>query len=155
MTADLIFGNRRRLAPRRRVSISRSQFRPTSLASAEPVRLHYLAQQELFFMELFSRLGRLLSLGFAFILCAAGPPHSLAQEVERTPSGVIVHASTGTVRIDVCSDSVLHVVASTRTVPKLSVVPSVVKPCSDSTFTSSLDNERAYVSTGRLKVDAG
>ena len=104
-------------------------------------------------MELFSRLGRLLSLGFAFILCAAGPPHSLAQEVERTPSGVIVHASTGTVRIDVCSDSVLHVVASTRTVPKLSVVPSVVKPCSDSTFTSSLDNERAYVSTGRLKVE--
>ena len=84
---------------------------------------------------------------------AAPAPPAHAEAIERTANGVIVHVAKGVVQVEVCSDRVVHVLASAAGAPAKSVVPAVIGPCSDAAFTSSSDDARFHIETLALKID--
>jgi alpha-D-xyloside xylohydrolase len=98
-----------------------------------------------------------ISLALSMITLAAGlaalAPQAHAEAIERTKNGVIVHASKGVVQVEVCSDRVVHVLASVAGAPVKSVVPAVIGPCADSAFTSSSDGAGFHILTGKVKID--
>jgi alpha-D-xyloside xylohydrolase len=76
-----------------------------------------------------------------------------AEQIERTANGAIVRTATGVVRVEVCSEGVVHIVANATGSSINSLVPTIVRPCAGAQFTSSSDNSHLYVLTGKLKVD--
>ncbi len=92
----------------------------------------------------------LRSLGL-FLLAAfswVSPGHS--QVPERTANGAVVHYSGGIVRVEVCSSSVIHVVAGPAAAPAKPVVPAVIKPCTASAFTITADHAQVSLRTDKL-----
>jgi len=62
--------------------------------------------------------------------CAA----SYVQSFERNASGVTLYSESGALSVEVCSGSIIHVVASpTRKIPA-AIVPTVIHPCQDNEF---------------------
>ncbi len=90
----------------------------------------------------------LLAFGFA-----GSAIHSEAEDIERTANGAILRTATGVVRVEVCSDVVVHILANATGSPIRSVVPTVVRPCAGARFTSSSDASHLYLRTGKLTVD--
>ena len=76
-----------------------------------------------------------------------------AEQIERTANGAIVRTATGVVRVEVCSERVVHIVANATGSPINSLVPTIVRPCASAQFTSSSDASHLSLQTGKLKVD--
>ena len=58
----------------------------------------------------------------------------IVQSFDRTGNGVTFRLSTGTLRVELCSDRVVHVLASaTEDLPK-AATPTVIGPCNESSF---------------------
>ena len=91
--------------------------------------------------------------GFVLIVCVPGPSFGQAQAIERTGSGVVVHSASGVVRVEGCSDSVVHIHAGSSAAPAADLVPSVVQPCADRAVTTTSDSSRVYLRTKKLTVE--
>jgi alpha-D-xyloside xylohydrolase len=79
--------------------------------------------------------------------------HGDAEEIERTANGAIVRTAMGVVRVEVCSDLVVHILANATGSSIKSLVPTIVRPCAGAQFTSSSDDSHLYLRTRKLKVD--
>ena len=73
--------------------------------------------------------------------------------IQRTSDGVILHSSAGTLRIAVCSERVIHVVASpTDTMPEPKV-PVVIRPCKGASFAVFSDPATVSIKTAELRIE--
>ena len=81
------------------------------------------------------------------------PLHAETEGMERSANGVVVHSAKGRVQIEVCSDRVVHVLASADAAPAKSVVPAVTESCADAAFTTSSDNAEVHILTGKLRIN--
>jgi len=78
-----------------------------------------------------------------------------SSDIEQKTDGVTVHTNGGTLHVAVCSERVIHVVASpTNEIPK-SIVPTVIRPCGGADFTVSSDASTVFVKTSALRVEIG
>jgi alpha-D-xyloside xylohydrolase len=79
---------------------------------------------------------------------------SQAQDVERTENGAVIRSATGLVRVEVCSDSVVHIVAGpAATHLERPVVPTVIQTCSGAKFSALSDGPRESVVTTKVRVE--
>ncbi len=76
-----------------------------------------------------------------------------APGIDPAGHGVIVHSASGLVQIDVCSDSVIHVLAGASRLPDKSLVPAVIRPCNEGSLTSSTDDTQFHLTTRKLRID--
>ncbi len=76
-----------------------------------------------------------------------------AQDLNRQPNGAIVHSARGFVRVEVCSDSVIHIVAGRTDTLTQPVVPAVIRPCTGAKFTTVSEGSRVQIQTDKLKVE--
>ena len=60
--------------------------------------------------------------------------------------------SAGVTRIEVCSEGVIHVLAGSMALPAKPVVPTIVRPCDGTAFTTASDDSHLYLQTGKLKI---
>src|SRR5579863_2378471 len=91
---------------------------------------------------------------FCFLVFVTGPVRVYAQDLERTDNGAVVHSAAGLVRIEVCSDSVIHIVAGpTAGHPEKPVVPTVIQPCSGARVSLSSDRQHDSVLTNTVKIE--
>ena len=104
------------------------------------------------FATTFKKLVSFRTISIILVLAAASV-RSDAQTVEKTANGAIVRAATGVTRIEVCSEGVIHVLAGTAPVQAKAVVPTIVRPCADTAFTTTSDDSHLYLRTGKLKID--
>lgn len=104
-------------------------------------------------MYFLSRLELVCSFLLVLLACGAKGAQCQAHGVERTESGMVVHFPNGVVRIEMCSDSVIHIVAGRNAAPTSTPVPTVVQPCSHATYTTSSDKSHLYLRTERLQVE--
>jgi|CZKL01.1.fsa_nt_gi alpha-D-xyloside xylohydrolase len=89
-----------------------------------------------------------LALGFAgSTLC------SDAEEIEQTENGAIVRTATGVVRVELCSEGVVHILANATGSSMKPLVPTIVRPCTGAQFTSSSDASHLYLRTRTLRVE--
>jgi alpha-D-xyloside xylohydrolase len=85
--------------------------------------------------------------------CAAFSLDTHGQPIERNPDGVTLHSASGTLQIDVCSASVIHVEASPTDQFPTSIVPAVIHPCGGASFTVSSSRSTVSIKTSALRVD--
>ena len=77
---------------------------------------------------------------------------SYIQSFERSTNGVTLYSESGALRIEVCSDRIIHVVASpTREIPA-AIVPTVVRQCDDSDFRIVSSKSTVAIRTTALQV---
>ena len=77
-----------------------------------------------------------------------------AQAPDRAENGAVIHTAAGLVRVEVCSDSVIHIVAGpTANHPTKPIVPTVIRPCSGAKFTIASDALHESLVTARVKVE--
>ncbi len=88
-----------------------------------------------------------------FVANIANGPLIRAQTVNQTEHGAIVHTSNGTVQVEACSDTVLHIIESSGTKPSEVAVPTIIQPCNGSSHAVSSDDSYAYLRTGKLTVE--
>jgi alpha-D-xyloside xylohydrolase len=73
--------------------------------------------------------------------------------VTRTSDGVSLDLPNGTLHVAVCSDQVIHVVASPTNEIPASIVPAVIRPCDGSHFTISRTADAVSIRTRALRVE--
>ena len=102
---------------------------------------------------------RLMNLIFVTtVLALLGPANSpcapsTTQSFERSRIGVTLHSSSGILHVDICSERVIHVVASaTDEIPK-PIVPTVIRPCRGVRFTISSGTSTVSIKTSALRVE--
>ena len=94
------------------------------------------------------------SLGFCLLVFVTVVLRDHAQALERTDNGAIIHSAAGLVRVEVCSDSVIHIVAGpAASRPPKQIVPTVIQPCSGVKFTTASDGSRDTVQTTKVKIE--
>ncbi len=77
-----------------------------------------------------------------------------AQDLERTENGAVIHSAAGIVRVEVCSDSVIHIVAgAAASHAEKPAVPTIIQPCSGAKFTASSDGTHESVVTSKVTVE--
>ena len=76
-----------------------------------------------------------------------------AQDQSGTHNGATVHSAHGFVRVEVCSDSVIHIVASSTAALPQPVVPAVIRSCAGNQFTTSSDESHVFIHTDKLQVE--
>ncbi len=102
---------------------------------------------------------RLMNLTFVTaVLALLGPANSLCapsttQSLERSGIGVTLHSSSGILHIDVCSESVIHVVASATDEISKPIVPTVIRSCGGVPFTVSSVAATVSIKTSALRVE--
>ena len=94
----------------------------------------------------------LLSTSAFVFLFALTAVHCGAQSIEQAANGAIIHSKIGIVQVEVCSESVIHILAGAKVLPAGSLVPAVIRPCSGAKFTASSDNLSFLIQTGKLKI---
>ena len=62
-----------------------------------------------------------------------------AEEIERTENGAIIRTAMGVVRVELCSEGVVHILANATGSSMKPLVPTIVRPCTGAQFTSSSD----------------
>lgn len=87
------------------------------------------------------------------IASAAAVPRVEAQPIERVSNGAVVHAAGRIVRVEVCSERVIHVLTSATGLPENSVIPAVIQPCSGAAFTASSSGGALRLQTSALMID--
>ena len=90
----------------------------------------------------------LLVSGTTHSYCASSEIRSL----ERNANGATLYADGGALRISVCSDRIVHVVASPAREIPAAIVPAVIGECNDTQFTLRSDKAKISVRTGALEV---
>ena len=90
----------------------------------------------------------LVFLGSTTSPCASSP----IQFFERNSTGVTLYSNGGAVQIDVCSDRIVHVIASPT--PKIppAIVPTVIHLCRDSNFKVVSDKSTVAIRTAALEI---
>ncbi|MGB8030497.1 MAG: TIM-barrel domain-containing protein [Terracidiphilus sp.] len=73
--------------------------------------------------------------------------------MERSQDGVVLHSSSETLRVAVCSERVIHVVASATDEISKPIVPIVIRPCGGAAFTVSSNASTVSIKTSALKVE--
>ena len=92
--------------------------------------------------------------GFCLLVFVTAFLCAHAQDLERTGNGAVIHSAAGLVRVEVCSDSVIHIVAGpAASHPEKQLVPTVIQPCSSAKFTTSSDGPHDSVLTTKVKVE--
>jgi alpha-D-xyloside xylohydrolase len=76
-----------------------------------------------------------------------------AQAIERSTDGVALHSSSGTLHVAVCSERVIHIVASATDEIAKPVVPTVIRPCGGAPFTVSSGASTVLIKTSALRVE--
>lgn len=102
-----------------------------------------------------SRMGRVLPFLSLFLPFAvlASPASSPGQSVEPTTNGVLVRSAAVTLHVDVCSATVVHVVASPDATSPGTAVPIVIRPCGGSKFAVSKTASAVTLKTSALRVE--
>src|SRR5580692_4392591 len=94
------------------------------------------------------------SLVFCILVLITVVPRGHAQDVERTENVAVIHSAAGLVRVEACSDSVIHIVAGpAASHPAKQIVPTVIQPCLDTNFAIGSDGSRVSVQTAKVKVE--
>jgi len=97
---------------------------------------------------------RLRSLGVCLAALVIIVLRNHAQALERTDHGAVIHSARGFVRVEVCSDSVFHIVAGpTANHQKTPIVPAVNHSCSGAKFTTTSAGSHIQVATAKVKVE--
>ena len=94
-------------------------------------------------------------LGFVLIAApfAAQAASDNSGEITNTSDGVTLHSSAGTLRVAVCSERVIHVVASpTDDIPD-PIVPAAILHCGDTRFTASSTGAAVSIRTRALRAE--
>ncbi|HZL49712.1 MAG TPA: TIM-barrel domain-containing protein [Terracidiphilus sp.] len=77
---------------------------------------------------------------------------SEVQTFERNANGATLYSESGALRVSVCSDRIVHVVASpVREIP-VAIVPAVIGECNDSQFIIESNKSKISVRTAALEV---
>jgi alpha-D-xyloside xylohydrolase len=93
-------------------------------------------------------------LGFGLLVFVTVFLRAYAQDLERTDNGAVIHSAEGLVRVEVCSDSVIHIVAGpAASHPEKPVVPTVIQPCSGAKFTASSEGPHESLLTTKVKIE--
>jgi alpha-D-xyloside xylohydrolase len=104
------------------------------------------------FSSSFAKLIRHLSYSFVVILACStvsiGSP-----TIKHEANGAVVPTSTGFVRVEVCAEDVIHIFASAADAPARPLVPTVVRACDGTKFTTTEDNYGLHLETRRLRID--
>ena len=102
----------------------------------------------------FASSNKLLLASSLFVaLLASAAVHGGAQSIEQVANGAIVHSDSGIVHIEVCSESVIHILASATPAPVLPPIPTVIRPCEGAKFTASSDNSTFRIQTSKLRIE--
>jgi alpha-D-xyloside xylohydrolase len=109
--------------------------------------------QEPSFMSFASSRKLLLTTSAFVFLFAFATVRSGAQSIEQVDNGAIVHSGSGMVQVEICSESVIHILASAKPVPVKPIVPAVIRPCGGAKFTTLSDNSAFRIQTGKLKIE--
>ena len=97
---------------------------------------------------------KLLLTTTAFVLLfASATARSGAQSIEQVVNGAIVHSESGIVQVEVCSESVIHILASAAPALVKPPVPAVIRPCDSVKFTASSDNSAFRIQTSKLRIE--
>jgi alpha-D-xyloside xylohydrolase len=104
-------------------------------------------------MSFASSIKLLLTTSAFVLLFAFATVRSGAQSIEQVANGAIVHSESGIVQVEICSDSVIHILASAKPVPIKPIVPAVIRPCGGAKFTTSSDNSAFRIQTSKLKIE--
>ena len=102
------------------------------------------------FTTCFSPRGYAFRIAILLALVVCNRP-SGAQEFERIANGVLVHSTPAAVRIEVCSERAIHVVAG-ETDNQPALVPAVIRPCSGAAFSISSVQGSVQIHTSALQV---
>jgi alpha-D-xyloside xylohydrolase len=87
----------------------------------------------------------------AFIAASSWPLE--ADTLERNANGVTLHTLSGALQVEVCSDNVIHVVASpTQEIPH-PIVPVVIRPCNGARFRVASTRASVAITVGDLRVE--
>ncbi|MGP8224645.1 MAG: TIM-barrel domain-containing protein [Terracidiphilus sp.] len=86
-------------------------------------------------------------------LFASVTVRSGAQSIEQVANGAIVHSESGIVQVEICSESVIHILASAAPAPVKPPVPAVIRPCDGVNFTASSDNSVFRIQTSKLRIE--
>src|ERR1700752_599506 len=89
---------------------------------------------------------------FTILVLVMVVPRGHAQDLERTENGAVIHSAAGLVRVEACSDSVIHIVAGpAASHPAKQILPTVVQPCLGTKFAIGSDGSRVSVQTANVK----
>jgi alpha-D-xyloside xylohydrolase len=92
---------------------------------------------------------------FSVAACIAAftlPSLSDAQAMERSHDGVVIHSSSETLHVAVCSERVIHVVASATDEISKPIVPIVIRSCGGVPFKVFSDATTVSIKTSALSV---
>ena len=87
-------------------------------------------------------------LGTTLTFCAS----SKVQTFERNTNGATLYSESGALRVSVCSDRIVHVVASPAREIPAAIVPAVIGECNDSHFKIESNESKISVRTAALEV---
>jgi alpha-D-xyloside xylohydrolase len=76
-----------------------------------------------------------------------------AEQMGRTANGVTVQTARGVIRVEVCSERVVHILENATSSAIKSLVPTVVRPCTGAQFATSSDATHLSVRTAKLRVE--
>ncbi len=137
--------------------------KPKVLASATTGDLHPNANSQVDFasellsgaiiMHAASSNNLLLATSLFVALFLSATARSGAQSIEQTANGAIVHLKSGLVHVEICSESVVHILASTAAAPVKPAVPAVIRPCEGAKFTTLPDTSAFRIQTSKLRIE--
>src|SRR5437868_6694265 len=89
------------------------------------------------------------------VRCGAQIPRSFMQEPQKDSNGVTLRTAVGAMRIEVCGDRVVHVIASPTSEIPLPTVPVVTHPCKARSLRVEVRKSevRLYAEALTVKVD--
>ncbi|MFP5227484.1 MAG: TIM-barrel domain-containing protein [Acidobacteriota bacterium] len=90
--------------------------------------------------------------GCLLLVASGAVAHTDAQTMDRVADGVIVHARKGVVRVQLCTDRVVHIIAGETEATRKDLVPTVVEPCSGVAFTTSSRASAFQVRTSQIVI---
>ncbi len=90
--------------------------------------------------------------GAACIAALTLPSVSNAQAIERSKDGVTLHSASGTLRVTVCSERVIHIVSGATDEISKPIVPTVIRPCGGAPFTVTSGATNLSIKTNALEV---
>jgi alpha-D-xyloside xylohydrolase len=98
--------------------------------------------------------GKLHHTAFVFVVLLVFATGGVgAQSIEQLANGAIMHSETGIVHVEVCSERVIHILASASPTPIKSLVPAVIRPCNGAKFTTSSDDSAFRIQTSTLRIE--
>jgi alpha-D-xyloside xylohydrolase len=97
--------------------------------------------------------GKLFQIFSVFVFLVAFSAENRAQAIEQLGNGAIVHSQNGMVRVEVCSEGVIHIFAGASPMPIKALVPVVIRPCNSAHFTTSSNESALQIRTGELQVE--